>query len=111
MIGGVIVTVPRTVPLICAAPGDHLNLRATGGVKVIRLTEGADFEFLDTLDRSGYDAGGHAVGLRPGETGEVLDVPDRVSGHIIGVVAAVDGESVLVHVAAGNVPSGRHAGL
>src|SRR6266478_5218926 len=105
MIDGVIVTVARAVPLIGAAPRYHLNLSTTGRVKVIRLTEGADFEFLDTLNRGGYDAGGDAVGLGASETGEVLDVPDGVSGHIIGVVAAIDGESVLVHITAGNISS------
>src|SRR5437868_5339878 len=111
MIGGVIVTVPRAVPLIGAPPGNHLNLRTTGGVKVIRLTKGADLEFLNTLNRGSHYTRSHRAGLGASETGEVLDVPNGISSHIIGVVAAIDGESVLVHVAAGNITSGRYAWL
>ena len=111
MIGGVIVTVPRAVPLIGATPRYHLNLRTTGGVKVIRLTEGADFEFLDALDRRGHDTRSHTVGLAAGETGKVLNVADGVPGHVIRIIPTIYGESVLVHVAAGDIASRRHAGL
>src|SRR6266404_2895068 len=111
VIGGVIIAVPRAVPLIGAAPGNHLDLRAARGVKVIRLTEGADFEFLDALDRGGHDTRSYSVGLAARETCKVIDVTDGVPGHIIRVVPTIYCESVLVHVAAGYIASWRDAWL
>ena len=75
------------------------------------MTEGADFEFLDTLNRSSHHTGSHAVGLAACETGEVLNVSDSVAGHIIRVITTIYGESVLVHIAAGDIASRRHTWL
>ena len=109
MIGCIVITVTRSVPLVGAAFGDHLNQCATGSVKVIRLAESADFEFLHRVNRSRDYTRGHRTGLGSRETGKVLDISDRITGHVIRVVAAINRESVLVHVAAGNIPSRGHA--
>src|SRR2546423_15399252 len=109
MISREIVTVPGAMPLIGTAPGNHLYLRSARAVEVRRLTESADLKLLDAFDRGGHHARGHRAGLGPGETGEVLNIPDGVTGHIVRIVAAIYGESVLVHIAAGNVASRRHA--
>ena len=97
--------------MIGAATGDHLHLRAAGLIKVVRLAERADLEFLDRLDWRGHYTGSHRAGLRAARTGEVLDVTDGVAGHIIRVVTAIYGKGVLIHVAAGNIASRRDARL
>ncbi len=99
------------MPLIGSATGDHLDLRPAGLIKIRRLPKGADFEFFYRFDRGCHHTRGHAVGLATGETGEVLDVSDGVARHIVGVIAAIDRECVLIHVAAGDIASGRHSGL
>ena len=111
MVRRVIVTIARAVPLISSAPSNHLDLRATGSVKVIRLSKGADFEFLDGFDRGRNHTRSDRTGLGAGDTRKVLDVSDRIAGHIVSIVATIDGESVLVHVAAGNIAAGRYSRL
>src|SRR6266566_3911376 len=111
MIRRIVVTVTRTVPLVGSASSYHLHLSAAGVVEVRRLPESIDLEFFDGFDWRSYDARSHAVGLAAGETGEVLDVADGIARHIIRVVPTIDGESVLVHIAAGDIASRRHAGL
>src|SRR5438445_7436963 len=99
------------MPLICSATGDHLDLRPAGLIKIRRLPKGADFEFFYRFDRCRHHTRSHTVGLTTGETSEVIDVSDGVAGHVVGVVAAIYGESILVHVAAGNITPRRHARL
>src|SRR5437667_12113180 len=99
------------MPLVGSTTGDHLHLRPAGLVKVGSLTERADLEFFDRLDRRCYYPRGHCAGLGASETGEVLDVSDGVARHIVGVIAAIAPELVLIHVYAGDSASGRHSTL
>ena len=99
------------MPVVGATAGHHHDLRAGGTIKVSCLSGGVDLEFLDAFDRGGHHAGSHTVGLAATDTGKVVDITDRVTGHVVGVVAAINGERVLIHERAGNVASGCHTRL
>src|SRR5713226_3854395 len=111
MVRCVIITVSRAMPLIGAASGDHLYLRAAGSIKVSRLTERIDFELFDSFDRRRHHARDHPVSLSASSAGKVVYVCGGGTGHVVGVVATIDGEGVLVLVAAGNIAGRRHARL
>src|SRR5882724_91734 len=99
------------MPLISAAPSDHLNLSAAGSVEVRGLAKGADLEFFHALDRSRDHSRGHAICLGTRLASEIIYVADGVTRHVVGVVATVNGKSVLIHVTSRDVASGRHSRL
>ncbi len=75
------------------------------------MTEGADFKFLHAFDRRSHHARDHPVSLSASSAGKVVYVRGGGTGHVVGVVATIDGEGVLVLVAAGNIAGRRHARL
>src|SRR6185369_12512712 len=83
---------------------DHLDLTADGTGEVRRLVEGGNLDFLDALNGSGHNPGRATTGLASAGASEVGDVAGIVAGHVIGVVAAIQHEDVLV-----GESSGRHA--
>ena len=99
------------MPLIAAAPGNHLDLRADRTIEVSRLPESVDAKFFDALDRSRRYAGSHAVNLITSielrRTCEVHCVSDLIAGHVIAVLAAVYAERVLIADGAGNLSRWR----
>src|SRR5262245_58045237 len=103
MVRSVVVSITRAMPLVGPAPSHHLHLGAAGLVKVRSLAKRIDLEFLNCLDRRGHYAGSHRAGLSTCESGEVLNVPNCVTRHVVGIVPTVDREGILIHVAAGDV--------
>src|SRR2546423_1098780 len=99
------------MPLIGSALGHHLDLRANRTIKVSGLAERVNPEFFNALDRSRDDPGSHAVKLSAGRAGKIVCVADLIAGHVVAVLAAIDGERVLVTHGAGNLTGGRHARL
>jgi hypothetical protein len=106
-----LVAIARAMPLICSPASHHLHLRAARSIKVVCLAEGVNLEFLDRFDRCGDDARSHRTRLITSETRKVLNISNRVTGHIVGVVAAINRESILVHVTAADVSSRGYARL
>ena len=93
------------MPLLTASPGNHLHLRAARTIKVSGLTECADLKFFYALNGRSNHTGGHRTRLISSRTGEILEIADGVACHIVGIVAAVYGEGVLIHVTAGDITS------
>src|SRR6266850_1987889 len=109
MIGTIVITIGRAVPLILTTPGHHHHLCSGGAVEVSRLSESVDLEFFNALNRSCHNARSHSAGLAAGNAGKVLNIANSIAGHVIGVVAAINGERVLIHVGTSDVTSGCHA--
>ena len=96
------------MPLVCSAFRNHLHLRATRVRKVRGLTKCTDFEFFDRFNRCSYNSRGHRAGLCARQAGKVLNITDGITGHVVGVITTINGESILIHVAAPDVASRRH---
>src|SRR5215510_9323850 len=97
------------MPLLAAAPGNHLHLRAAGTIKVGGLTECADLKFFYALNRRRNYPGCHRARLRACETGEIREIADSIARHIVRVVSTVYSESVLIHVTTGDITSRRNS--
>ena len=110
-VGRKVISVARSVPLLGPAPGNHLDLCASGIVKVSRLPESVDSELLDSFYRSRDDTRSHTVCLRAGGAGEIANVAARVARHVVRVVASINREGILVFHRAGDLAEGPYARL
>ena len=68
-------------------------------------------ELFNAFDWRCDDTRGHTVCLTTGDAREVIDVADGVTGHVIGVVAAINRIGVLVHIGSSHVASGGDSWL
>ena len=104
-----VVLVCRAVPLVGAALGDDLHLRARGTVEVGALAGDVHLELFHAVGRGRHDAGRagcHAVALVGDAAGRITGVAGRVHAHaavhVVGVLAAVELERALVDHRAGH---------
>src|SRR5262245_16278141 len=96
MIRGKIKSISGTVPSSRTALRDHLYLGPDRAVKIGSLPYSVYSKFLNALDRSRNYAGSHAIGLSAAGARKVDDITNGVTGHIVGVLAPVNCECILV---------------
>src|SRR5437762_13379854 len=111
MVSSIIEAVDSAMKISRASASYHHDLGASRAIEVSSLPSGVYFEFFNTLDGRRDDARGHAIGLATANAGKVLEVPNGIAGHVIGVISTIDRVRVLIHVRPGNVASRCNARL
>src|SRR5579884_2021049 len=94
-----------------SALSDHLHLTACRAVEIRSLAGGTDLELFNALD----GRGNYSRWRSPRRTCAAVAVADRVrrvgAGHVVAVVAAIQGEPVLVGGGSCDVAGQRDAHL
>src|SRR5215510_5215318 len=108
---GIVESVTGPVILVRTAFGHHLDLAADRTGEVSRLVKGGYSELFDALHRSRHDTGGASVRLCAALSRKVCHIACIVSGHVVRIVASVEGKYVLIGEGAGGVAGGGGPGL